>query len=41
VARTVELRAGRAIALEVDGEPRPAVADLRAEVVPAAYRLLV
>jgi YegS C-terminal NAD kinase beta sandwich-like domain len=40
-ARTVDAQGPRPLALEVDGRARTAVAGLRAEVVPAAFRLLV
>ena len=39
--RIVEIRSARLLALEVDGEPRSAVRELHAEVVPGAFRLLV
>jgi diacylglycerol kinase family enzyme len=40
-ARTVAVRTPRPVPLEVDGEGQPAVRELRAEVVPGAFRLLV
>ena len=40
-ARTVAVQTPRPVALEVDGEGQPAVRELRAEVVPGAFRLLV
>jgi hypothetical protein len=40
-ARTVDVRGPRPLALEVDRRTRKAVTTLRAEVVPAAFRLLV
>ena len=40
-ARTVDVRARQPLAIEVDGRTRNAVASLRGEVVPAAFRLLV
>jgi len=39
--RVIEIRSPRPVALEVDGESRPALSVLRVDVVPAAYRLLV
>jgi diacylglycerol kinase family enzyme len=40
-ARVVELRAARPVAFEADGVSGAAVATVRAEVVPAAFRLLL
>ena len=40
-AREVEIRAARALPLEVDGMTRPDGPGLRLEVVPGAYRLLL
>ena len=39
--RRVEVRSSRELALEIDGEAAPPVTELTAEVVPAAYRLLI
>jgi hypothetical protein len=40
-ARVVDVRAGRAVAVEADGVSGAAVTTLHAEVVPAAFRLLL
>lgn len=41
VGHTVEVQAEAPVAIEVDGEARPAVRSVTVEIVPAAYRLLV